>query len=180
MTDYIVKDLLYYRNHSRAGSFCLLEETIDCYDLTFVLSGELTYTINGETYILKRNDVLFLPPGTSRSREQSNLHVQYISFNFTLLPNTSLSLPMIIHNYASPDIKKAISLFPSYQISSYQYSKAKMIHLLNYLIFDILDFIALKSNNKHILKIIWYVDMNITNKHCQRAWSFFGLYIHAF
>ncbi len=164
MNNYFVKELIYYRNHFRTSSFFLPEETIDYYDLTFVISGELTYKINGETYVLKKNDLLFLSPGTVRSREASASHVQYVSFNFTLLPNVSLNLPMLIRNYASPDIKKLFALFPTYKVSSYHYTKSKIIHLLNYICCDLLDFVALKSDNAHILKIIWYIDENITRK----------------
>ena len=162
MDSYIVNDLVYVHKCSGKSTFRLWPEKINYYDLTILISGKLTYTLDGENYDLKSNDIMLLPPGTLRTRDQQPECVDYISFNFTILPDANLSLDRIMYNAVSDDIKKIVSLISQEYPSPYNHSKAKLISILNYILYELLDRIAIKSTNQHVKNIIKYIEENIT------------------
>ncbi len=164
MNDYLVHDLFHFHNASSNGTFRLWNERIDFYDLTIVLKGELIYTINGQKLVLKKNDMILLPPGTLRSRQAQPDYVRYVSFNFTLLPDVSLPLEIFMPNSVSEDIKKILSNITHEYISTYYHLKEKYTNLLNCILFDLLNRVTVKSNNAHIRNIIKHIEENITRK----------------
>ena len=164
MHSYLVDDIFLYCDISRKGTIKLPSEKIKFYDLTIVLSGELTYIINGEQYVLKKNDLLFVPPASLRERHEAKDNVHYISFNFSLLPTVELSLPTYMSNGASSDIKKMLAIYAQKHISPYHNSKMKLINILNYILLDLVDSITLETVNEHVIKILKYIDAHITER----------------
>ena len=162
MTNYLVDDIILYCNASRKNAFCLREEVISYCDLTFVFKGELKYIADGTTYVLKKNDAMFLPAGTSRFRFEATEFTKYVSFNFSLLPDVDLSLPRFMHNCVSNDIKRMLSFFPQTYILPHYHSKEKLTNILNCILYELLDFSAFHSNNEHIINIIKYIDAHVT------------------
>jgi hypothetical protein len=138
--------------------------TIDYYDLTFVISGSMTYVADNEIFVLKKNDAIFLKPGTLRVRYEGNEPVKYVSFNFKAIPNVELEFDKYLPNCISSDIKKIVSAFPQSHLSPYYHSKEKVGCILNYILFELLDVVSLKSNNPYVLKVTRYVGEHITEK----------------
>ena len=135
MHQYIVKDILHYCNVSLDKCSNISLKNIDYYDFTFVLSGSMTYTADGETLVLKKNDAIFLKPGTLRSRVGGNEPVKFVSFNFTTMPDVQLNLESFLPNCITSDIKKIISAFPQSHLSEYYHSKEKVANFLNFILF---------------------------------------------
>lgn len=54
MGNYLVSDVLHYCNVSLSKCAHMPPKKIDFYDLTFVLSGSMTYTADNETVVLKK------------------------------------------------------------------------------------------------------------------------------
>ena len=90
MTPYIIKDIYHYCNVSVNKCKQINKHRISYYDLTFVLKGSMTYVADDQTYVLNENDAILLPPGTVRQRMAGTQKVQYVSFNFQILPNCEL------------------------------------------------------------------------------------------
>ena len=86
----MVSKIIYYGNMSVDCCFDIPSHKIEYYELTFVLKGSMTYYANGEKLVLKKDDAVFLKPGTERRRERGEGHVHYISFNFLLKPEVNL------------------------------------------------------------------------------------------
>lgn len=164
MNQYIVKDVLHYCNVSLEKCSQISKAKIDYYDFTFVLSGTMTYTADGKTIVLNRNDAIFLKPGTIRSREVRNEPVKFVSFNFTVMPNIELNLENFLPNCITSDIKKIISAFPQSHLSPYYHSKEKVANFLNFILFELIDVTSLKSSNLYVLKIAKYIGEHITEK----------------
>ena len=165
MMNYLVEDVFYYYNVSRKSVFRLWRERIKYFDLTIVLNGELKYEVNGETYVVKKNDAILVQYDDVRYRYESDMPAQYISFNFTLLPDVPrLDLPVYMPDCISSDIKKLFTVFNQKRLSPYYHSKMKLVNLLNYILFELMDSVALESNNEHVVKIIKYVDDHITEQ----------------
>lgn len=164
MNNYFVSDILHYCNVSLNSSDVIIQNKIDFYDFTFVLSGSMTYTANGKTYILKKNDAIFLKPGTIRSRLATPEPVRFVSFNFNLLPGSKLNFAEYLPNCISVNIKNLVSVFPQSHISPYFHSKEKIANMLNYILFELQDVVTLQFNNEYIIRILRHIDAHITEK----------------
>lgn len=162
MDNYIVSEVIHYVNVNVSQCLEIPEKLIDFYDFTFVLNGSMTYTSNGNTYVLNKNDAIFFKPGTLRSREENNEQVKYVSFNFHMLPQSVFTLDEYIPNCISTDIKKMVSAFPQSRLSTHYHSAQKLANLLNYILFEVLDVTSLKCNNDHVIKILRHIEENIT------------------
>ena len=160
----IIKELLHYCNIS--VSFCseIPEQKTNFYDFTFVLSGSMTYYANGKKIVLEKDDALFFPPGTVRSREQGEKPVRYVSFNFTTAPEVIFPFGMLLKKCITADIKKLISVYPWSHLANGFHSKEKCQIILNYILLELLDMQSLRCDNNHVLTIIKYVDEHITEK----------------
>jgi len=164
MKNYIVSEITHYCNIITNKCSEITPKKIDFYDLTFVLGGSMTYSANGKTYVLRKNDAIFLKPGTIRGRLSGNETVKYVSFNFHIFPQTVLPFDIYIPNCISSDIKKLLSAFPQSHISPYYHSSEKIANILNYILFEFLDMTSQTYKNEHVLKIIRYIGEHITEK----------------
>ena len=164
MTPYIVSDIRHYCNVSLSGCSRIHPHTIDYYDLTFVTKGTMTYFANGEKCEMHENDAILFPPGTLRERLDGDQKVEYVSFNFYVLPDFELKTPLFMKSVITHDIRKLIDVFPQKRLSTLYSSKEKLANLLNYIIFEILESVSLESNNPDIIKIKKFVEENICTK----------------
>ena len=71
MNQYIVKDVLHYCNVSLEKCSQISKAKIDYYDFTFVLSGTMTYTADGKTIVLNRNDAITRNDMVERSKKRA-------------------------------------------------------------------------------------------------------------
>ena len=164
MTPYIIKDIYHYCNVSVNKCKQINKHRISYYDLTFVFKGSMTYLADGQTYVLNENDAILLPPGTVRQRMAGEQKVQYVSFNFQILPNCELLISPFLKNIITQDIRKLINVFSQTHLSPKYHSKEKLCNLLNYILYELLDAVSLQSNHSEVIKIEKYIDENITKK----------------
>ena len=164
MGAYIVRDMLHYCNISVKKCTKIDSRVIDYYDLTFVLKGSMTYLINGKECKLFENDAILLPPGTLRERRASVGETQYVSFNFTVNEGESLPARYFFQNVISQDIRTLVRVFSEEHISPLYHSREKAYSVLNYILLELLDVIALESNNSHVMEIIKFIDENISKQ----------------
>ncbi len=157
MTNYLVQELLHYCNISTAACSKISRNTIPYYDFTYVLEGSMTYHINGKRVRVGRNDAIFLPPGTLRSRDAGGA-VSYVSFNFHLLPGVELPFACYMPGCITPEIRRVFSLFSQQHLSPKFHSEQKCANLLNYVLFELLDARALGSHNGHVRKILTFIE----------------------
>ena len=156
---YRIKELLHFCNISVKSCTAIVQERIAFYDLTMVLEGSLTYRANGREIVLRQNDVLLLPPGTLRERAGGD-GASYASFNFTLEEGESLWEDAYMKGAVTPDIKKLLSLFAEEHISLFYHSREKATCVLGYILWELLDFKELPSNNPHIRCALKYIAEN--------------------
>ena len=162
-TMYIVKDISHYCNVSVPSSY-IPKRTIQYYDFSFITKGEMTYFANGQRLELHENDAILLPPGTLRERLAGTQRVDFISFNFTILPECELNTPLFMKNVITQDIKRLVNTYPQRRLSTLYYSKEKLCGILNYILFEILESLSFESSNPDIIQIIKFIDQNIHTK----------------
>ena len=102
MDGIIVDNMTYYANNSGIGYPQIkLIHKINC-ELTFVLDGSMTYYINDKQYIIKKNDAVLIKPGMFLRRPKGNNAVSYVSFNFTVYDNDSLTDEIHLKSVVTP------------------------------------------------------------------------------
>lgn len=79
---------------------------IGFYDLTMVMQGTLTYSINRRKITVEKNQAVLLPPQTVRQRNGGG-KADFISFNFFCDEN--VNLPLHIKNAFSPETAAFVS-----------------------------------------------------------------------
>lgn len=158
---YLVDELRHYCNVSLKSCSRIGKRVIPYYDLTFVLKGSMTYINDGQVILLYENDAILSPPGTMQARLVGNEEVKYVSFNFTLLPEKELPLPPHLKQVVSREIRAVISAFSQSHVSPLYHSTEKVVNLLNYILFEILDVHAFQSNNEAVIAMIKYIDGHI-------------------
>ncbi len=160
----MVSEMIYYSNMSVECCFDIPSHKIEYYELTFILKGTMTYYANGEKIVLKKDDAVFLKPGTIRSRERGEGHVHYISFNFLVKPEVNLPFDKHLKNIVNDDIKKLVSVLHFKHILDKFHSKEKCLNILNYILYEIIDFTKLKSSNEYVVRIFNYIAEHLNEK----------------
>ena len=164
MQYYLVKDVSHYCNVCLKKYSEMVRHTIPYYDFSFVLDGTMVYYANDRKIILQKNDAIFLPPGTIRSREYGKEQVRFVSFNFTVLDGVDFSFPLYMQGCINQNIRKQIAQYPPSHLSSFYHAKEKCVNMLNYILFELLDAEAIKCDNEHVSKILYYIEEHITEE----------------
>lgn len=162
MIDYIVKDVRHYCNVKINKYSPIPSNTYPFYDLTFVISGNMTYLCNGEKYILGKNDAIFFTPDDVRERIRGNSPVHFVSFNFTLNEGHSITFEPYMKNCITTDIKKLVSVFSPSHLTQHYHAKEKVANILNYILLELSDTKTSDAKNEHVTRIIRYIDEHIT------------------
>ncbi len=152
----------YYRYHNEKTIMDIPTYVISFYDLTFVLEGELHYKINNKHVYLKKNDIILIPPNSTRARLDINHPAEYASFNF--YSDSKINLPMIN--------RKALDSDFFYLIQVCNSLTNKMADLYNQTINDLIKTMlsllkckSLETNYNVLTKnIIKYINDNIKKK----------------
>lgn len=172
MNPYIVKELCQFLCKSTKNCIPLPKNKMMYYwDLTIVLNGTLSYTIDGIKYTVQKNDVLLVPINSLRERT-GGTEADYICFNFIPIPDINLPTGVLYKNALSTETQKIISIFPQKRVLwdknfyAMDYEREKITNLCNYVIFELLSKInfRLGTNNSHVQSAIAYVNDNLLNR----------------
>lgn len=83
MYENINVDLRYFVYKQCTPTWNLNDESINFYDLTFVLSGKAVYTINNHEYVISSGDAVYLPKHSKRvAHTDPNNPMKCVAFNF--------------------------------------------------------------------------------------------------
>ena len=158
------RKVTHFCNITVNGCSAMIEHKSDFYDLTFVLSGSMTYIIDGKTFVLNKNDAVFIPPGVVNSRLRGTVPTHYVSFNFYPADYSVFPFEVLMPNCITADIRKLILAYPQSHLSPYYHAEEKVLCMLNYILFELTDFSAMKTGNEHVMKILHYVENNLNKK----------------
>jgi len=157
-----VKDVIHYCNVCLEKCGEIFPHTIPYYDFTFMLEGTMVYYANDTKIVLQKNDAIFLPPGTLRAREAGSAQVRFVSFNFTVLDGVNFGFPIYMQDCINQNILKLVSVYPPSHLSFFYHAKEKCVNMLNYILYELLDAEAIKCDNEHVSKMLYYIEEHIT------------------
>lgn len=160
----MVREVFHYLNITRKACHHLDDQVLDFFDFTFILDGQMVYYANGKKYTVKKNDAIFLRPGTLRSRNAGTEPVRYVSFNFYASDSANFPFPDYMPGCITANIRNLIAAHPYKHLSTFYHAKEKCASILNYIIYELLDSSTVRCNNEHVARMINYIDENILEK----------------
>ncbi len=162
--DFIIDELQYFSNNSTKKCYAMVSKEILFYDLTLVLEGQMDYIINEEKILLRKNDILFLKPGTIRERKETTIPTKYVSFNFTVKPGINLTFDAHLINSTTSNMRQIVSLYPRKLNLEPYHTRDKIACILNFILLEIIENIEKKSSNEHVVAALDYIDNNLCSK----------------
>ncbi len=162
MIDFLIDSIENYANTKYNKCIAIPEFAIAYYDLTFVLEGVMVYYINGKKTVLKKNDAIFLPPGTLRKRDFAVVNVKYVSYNFYFSEGKEVTLPEYMPSIITEELKNLLSVFPFPNIHNQNYDHEKCACILNAVLYELINLNENISMNKYIRTMLNYAAVHIT------------------
>ncbi len=171
-------ELFYYRENKNQPVHELPLLSPPFHELTICLGGEMAYREkNGEKYVIKTGDVLFLSPKTERYRFPIK-DAHYISFNFR--SDEEFSMPQIVRNALSPAVQQMIITCRAIMPTYHNINDERYTSLLRCIIRQIEHDIVKKEQSPLVSIIKQYVKDNlaqkITLKDIEKVTFFSGIY----
>lgn len=157
-----IRELIFARHNVSQRAYPLSAREIAYYDLTLVLSGKLTYYIDGQRIDLQTGDVILIAPKSFRGREESQEGVNYVSFNFT--STEPYRLPLVMRKAVRSEITLLVAAYDEMAKHSYSESKRKLEHLCGCILAVLEDMVAAEQYNPLTKKIMDYIHKDIRRK----------------
>ena len=154
-------ELYYYNRHDYDTVIPLVESTIPFHDLTILLDGEMVYHVNGERIVLHDGDVIFIPKGTVRTRDEVR-NSRYVSYNF--LDEEQQFFPTLSQGILSSAALHTLFAFDEARKSTFDLSDPRLHLLLRALIEELRYQINQQKENELVKKIKQYLHEHLQEK----------------
>ena len=153
--------LVYYRHNANNAQAEILKHKINVNELTIILKGEVTYTVNGKRICLSSGDGVFIQNGSLRHRKPIS-HAEYVSFNFS--SDFSYNLPNFISGCASEVVYEIINTFDLIHQYTSNLEDERFSLLLECLLKQIEVQRTIEAEPPLVSKIKNYVRLNLDKK----------------
>ncbi len=157
-----ISKLIYIRHNLSKKATTLPPKRIHYYDLTLLLSGRLTYYINGKEITMQSGDAIFLPPKSMRERHESEEVANYISFNF--ISSAAYGLPLVMKGAVRSEITLLVAAYDEIEKYNYSDNNKKAEYLCECILSVLEDIVTAAQYNPLTKKIMEYIHSDISRK----------------
>lgn len=157
-----ISKLIYIRHNLSKKANVLPPQRIHYYDLTLLLSGKLTYYIDGKEIAMQSGDAILIPPQSVRERAGSEEGENYISFNFTSAEE--YNLPLVMKNVVRSEITLLVAAYDEIEKYNYSDNKKKGEYLCGCILSVLEDIVTAEQYNPLTKKIMEYIHKDIKRK----------------
>jgi len=155
--------LLYVRHNKTEHVSAISDYPIRYNDLTFVLSGSLSYVLDGVEIPVHKGDVLWAQAGTFRARRaQAAGSADYVSFNF--LCTDDFSFPPVIENCIADEIPFLLAAIDKVEEKPYQNAQQKSEQILRCLLLSLQSRLSERTEHPLVVRIKRFLHANIKQK----------------
>lgn len=158
----MIGEITYFSHNKFATQKPIERHEIKFNELTFLISGEMTYYVNDVKHILNSGDIIYLPPGSIRQREIGDVLNDYLSINFH--SDSPLDFDTIVKNCINNEVKLLLNYFESAFFSPSTDSQAKLRLVLETLIMQIADNLYDSYTSPLSAEIISFISSHYTEK----------------
>ena len=158
----MISEITYFTHNKFAQHRRIERHEIKFNELTFLLSGDMTYYVNGTKHEISGGDIIYVPAGSVRQRETGECLNDYVSINFH--SETELDIDIVLKQCINNEIKLLLSYFESaYFLPSNDRSK-KLKLALETLIMQIMDNAYDSYSSPLSAEIISYIQEHYAEK----------------
>lgn len=154
--------IIYFRHNNHLPTVPISPKQINCYELTFVLDGEMVYVLDGVSYLAKKGSLIFVKPKTIRARN-AIANMDYISFNFTASEDP-IQLPTILNDVLTGSLKLLLKSFENIYDHTLNFEDERLNLLLQCIFLEIEHQKEKKIEHPLVSKIMQYVKGRITER----------------
>jgi len=152
-------------NHNSAVALIGLNDIPHYYEITVVLEGSFTYTIDGKEYKINAGDGIYVQQGQKRHREPADKNVSYYSINFFCETKDIPNLPTHLKGCVTNESKKLFQLAEaSFKDRMKNQRDDILYHYISLIIIQIQNILIKSSINPYIDKMINYISEHLTEK----------------
>ncbi len=154
-------ELYYYNRHDYDTVIPLVELKMPFHALTILLDGEMIYYVNGKRIVLHDGDVIFIPKGAIRTREEVR-NSRYVSYNYW--DEEQEIFPTLSQGLLSNAALHTLFAFDEARKSTFDLSEPRLHLLLRALIEELHYQLKLQKENALVKEIKQYIHEHLREK----------------
>lgn len=158
----MICEITYFSHNKFASQKQIERHEIKFNELTFLISGEMTYYVNDVKHILTSGDIIYIPSGSIRKREIGDVLNDYLSINFHA--DSPLDFDTIIKNCINNELKLLLNYFETAFSSPSTDLQAKLRLTLETIIMQITDNLHDSYTSPLSAEIISFISSHYTKK----------------
>ncbi len=169
MLDLSCAEFVFFAYRRVESTFAMERYQIPVMDLTYLISGEMTYYYNDQEVILRAGDAILFPQGSVRQRLEVRSPVQYASINVKFPEDQISELegepPLAGHlpGRTTATVVSVLELMEDIWYSASEFADTQCLALFTYLYYQLVSF-KLESQNPYVKNIKRYIADHITDK----------------
>ncbi len=158
----MIGEITYFSHNKFATQSRIERHEIKFNELTFLISGEMTYYVNDIKYPLFGGDIIYVPSDSMRQREIGDTLNDYVSINFH--SDKQLELDTVLSGCINNELKLLLSYFESaYSLPSTD-RQSKLRFALETIILQITDNIYDSYTSPLSAEIMSFISAHYTEK----------------
>ncbi len=158
----MIEEITYFTHNKFAAHRKIERHVIKFSELTFLVSGEMVYYVNGVKHAISGGDIIYVPAGSMRARETGECLNDYVSINFH--SDSQLELDIVLNQCINNEIKLLLNYFESAYSSPSKDRNAKLKFALETLVLQITDNICDSYTSPLSAEIISYISSHYKEK----------------
>ena len=153
--------VLTYYGHNRRIPKDMRCDRMSFHELTLIISGSMTYTVDGERYELGAKSAMFIPAGYERERS-AGVECDYVSFNFTSdeIPDLPICISDACHSEIVLLIEAIDRIATKPQLPLYE----RAAELLSVILLLLSDYAKAEKMTPLTISILGYLHRNFKGK----------------
>ncbi len=144
-------------------TFSVERSRVNFTDLTYLISGEMTYRYNGEEVRLSAGDAILFPQGSVRERLETPTPVRYASINVRFGDNFLSPLAGRLPGQATAEVLPILKVMDAAWHSASAFADRQCLALFSYLYYR-LAATELENQNPYIRQIRAYISEHLSEK----------------
>ncbi len=158
----MIGEITYFSHNKFTAQNRIERHEIKFNELTFLISGEMTYYVNDISHHISSGDIIYVPSGSIRQREIGEVLNDYVSINFHA--DKRLELDTVLKGCINNEVKLLLNYFETAYSSPSTDRQAKLALAVETLVLQIIDNLNDSYTSPLSAEIISFISSHYTEK----------------